>query len=175
MKGVIAGNPGLGYYFFMLEGEKRKRGRPPQKGPAEAAGGEKPGEPVKARRGRPSKKGALDPPANGGGALPAVEGARISRPLLVRGVKEGFYFVAGREGDRSFFRFRDAKGGKRLPDFRHYTGTAREVLRDFFARKTEQDRSFVFVFDKKAEDDFTLYNPDERLIEKALAAGLLRD
>jgi superfamily II DNA or RNA helicase len=94
---------------------------------------------------------------------------------LGRESREGFYFVIGREGDRTFFRLRDAKGGKQLPDFRRHTGTARELLREFFARKDEQDRSFIFAFGGSAEDGYTLYNPDERLIERALSAGLLRD
>ncbi|MDR1949798.1 MAG: DEAD/DEAH box helicase family protein, partial [Spirochaetaceae bacterium] len=131
-----------------MDTEKRKRGRPPK----ERAGGIAA---IGADAGSP------------GAAVPA----RVSP--AARTAREDFCFIVGREGDRSFLRLRDAKGGKQPPDFRRYTGLARESLREFLARKNERDRSFIVTFD--GSDDDTLYNPDDGLIEKALAAGLLRD
>jgi len=89
--------------------------------------------------------------------------------------KAGFYFTIGRTGGRSFLRFHSPKGTKQAPDFRRFTGPVRELLREFIARKNERNSSFIIDFDETKDDDYTLYNPEDRLVEQALAAGILRD
>jgi superfamily II DNA or RNA helicase len=79
-------------------------------------------------------------------------------------------FLIGREDARTFLRL---KAGRQAPDFRYYTGEVREVLRDFMARQQEQ--SYLIDFDGSGGDEPVIFNPDERLIGRALSAGLLRD
>jgi superfamily II DNA or RNA helicase len=86
--------------------------------------------------------------------------------------KTGFYFSVGRARGRSFLRFHSAKGV--APDFRRFTGPVRELLREFLGRKGEQDFSYLINFDEEEDDGYTLYSPEDRLIEQAIAAGLLR-
>ncbi|MDR3170141.1 MAG: DEAD/DEAH box helicase [Treponema sp.] len=92
-----------------------------------------------------------------------------------RAGKEGFYFIIGREENRTCFRFHGAKSGGPIPDFRRYTGIQREVLREFLARRRERELSYIIDFDGTGEDGYTLFNPDDRLIEQTLSAGLLRN
>jgi len=89
--------------------------------------------------------------------------------------KEGLYFTVGRTGERSFLSFHSPKGVKQALDFRRFTGSVRELLREFLARKNERNFSFIINFDEAEDDGYTLYNPEDRLIEQALAAGLLRN
>ncbi|MDR1250097.1 MAG: DUF4442 domain-containing protein, partial [Treponema sp.] len=86
---------------------------------------------------------------------------------------EDFQFILGKEGTRTFLRFREQRGMKRLPDFRRHTGLKRELLREFQVLKRERVVS-DFDYDS-GEDDYTLFNPGEKLIEQALDAGILLD
>ncbi|MDR3334523.1 MAG: DEAD/DEAH box helicase [Treponema sp.] len=92
-----------------------------------------------------------------------------------RAGKEGFYFIIGREENRTFFRFHGSRSGGAIPDFRRYTGLQREVLREFLARRRERELSYIIDFNGTGEDGYTLFNPDDRLIEQTLSAGLLRN
>jgi len=91
------------------------------------------------------------------------------------GDKAGFYFTIGRTGTRSYLSFHSPKGTRQAIDFRRFTGPVRELLREFIARKSERNFSFIIDFDETDDDDYTLYNPDDRLIEQALAARILRN
>jgi superfamily II DNA or RNA helicase len=84
---------------------------------------------------------------------------------------EDFHFVLGREGARTFLRL-EGRGMRQLPDFRRYTGLKRELLREFIALK-RFTLSRVIDFDA-GEDEYTLLNPDEKIIIRALDAGMLR-
>jgi hypothetical protein len=86
---------------------------------------------------------------------------------------EDFYFVLGREGARTFLRLQ-GRGMRQLPDFRRYTGLKRELLREFIALKREFAVSRIIDFDT-GEDEYTLFNPAEKIITQALDAGMLRD
>jgi superfamily II DNA or RNA helicase len=83
---------------------------------------------------------------------------------------EDFHFTLGREGARTFLRL----GGQRrqFPDFRRYTGLKRELLREFISRK-RFIVSEIIDFDA-GEDEYTLFNPGEKLVNQALEAGILR-
>ncbi|MDR2097386.1 MAG: DEAD/DEAH box helicase [Spirochaetaceae bacterium] len=92
----------------------------------------------------------------------------------------GFYFTLERVNngfsDETALRFSGGKGG--LPDYRRYTGSEREALREFLAEHGRQARGFYVDFDgakdgKKPGD--LIFNPENRLIERLLAAGLLRN
>jgi len=89
--------------------------------------------------------------------------------------KDGFYFTVGRTGDRSFLSFNSPKGERQAPDFRRFTGSARELLREFLARKNERNLSFIINLGEAEDNGATLYNPEDRLVEQALDAGLLRN
>ncbi|MDR3341867.1 MAG: DEAD/DEAH box helicase [Treponema sp.] len=137
----------------------------------------------KRKRGRPSKTQLVQDEVVDGAAVEASKGASVpedpkigsSSPRSERLGKEGFYFIIGREENRTFFRFHSSKSGGQLPDFRRYTGIQREVLREFLARKHERELSYIIDFDGTGEDGYTLFNPDDRLIEQALSVGLLRN
>jgi superfamily II DNA or RNA helicase len=87
--------------------------------------------------------------------------------------KDDFCFVIGREDSRTFFRFSNPGLSKgRYPDFRHYTGQKREVLREFLARHKEWNFSFSF---ENPGDEYTLYNPNDNLILAALESRLLQN
>jgi superfamily II DNA or RNA helicase len=86
---------------------------------------------------------------------------------------EDFHFVLDREGTRTFLRLR-GRGIRRLPDFRRYTGLKRELLREFIAQKKEFALSRVIDFDT-GEDEYTLFNPGEKIILQAVDAGILSD
>ncbi|MDR0451657.1 MAG: hypothetical protein LBH15_01280, partial [Treponema sp.] len=62
---------------------------------------------------------------------------------------------------------------RRLPDFRRHTGLKRELLREFIALKRDFAVSRIIDFDT-GEDEYTLFNPGEKIIAQALDAGLLR-
>jgi SNF2 family DNA or RNA helicase len=84
---------------------------------------------------------------------------------------EDFHFILGREGTRTFLRL-EGRGMRQLPDFRRYTGLKRELLREFIALKRFA-LSRVIDFDS-GEDEYTLFDPDEKIIIRALDAGMLR-
>jgi superfamily II DNA or RNA helicase len=63
---------------------------------------------------------------------------------------------------------------RQLPDFRRYTGLKRELLREFIALKKEFVVSQIVDFDA-GEDEYTLFNPAEKIIVRSLDAGMLRD
>ncbi|MDR2134504.1 MAG: DEAD/DEAH box helicase [Treponema sp.] len=63
---------------------------------------------------------------------------------------------------------------RQLPDFRRYTGLKRELLREFIALKREYAVSRIIDFDA-GEDEYTLVNPGETIIRRALDADMLRD
>ncbi|MDR0568564.1 MAG: DEAD/DEAH box helicase [Spirochaetaceae bacterium] len=88
-------------------------------------------------------------------------------------MKEEFYCILGREGERTFLRLQAEGKSRRTPDFRRFTGPQRELLREFLARKRAQEYAFA-DFDGTA-DEYTLMNPDDRLIERALTAEVLRN
>jgi superfamily II DNA or RNA helicase len=91
--------------------------------------------------------------------------------------KEDFYFIIGREGNRTYFRFHNlnAKNPRQIPDFRRFTGVHRELLREFLARKYELEYTYIIDMEGTGNDGYTLLNPEERLIEQALKIGLLRN
>jgi superfamily II DNA or RNA helicase len=99
----------------------------------------------------------------------------ITLPKTERSGKEGFYFMLGREGERAFFRFQTAAKIRQAPDFRRFTGVQRELLRAFLARKHTLEYSYIIDFEGAENDGYTLFDPDDRLIELALDAGLLRN
>ena len=117
---------------------------------------------IKCGRGRPSK--------NTGNPIQPETMAVATKSYTNRAGKVGFCFIIGREGERAFLRLRF---GKQVPDFRYYTGVEREVLREFLARQKEH--LYSFDFEGTVEDEYVIFNPDERLIERVLVAGLLRD
>jgi superfamily II DNA or RNA helicase len=86
---------------------------------------------------------------------------------------DDFSFVLGREGARTFLRLQ-GRGMRQLPDFRRYTGLKRELLREFIVLKREFAVSRIIDFDT-GEDEYTLFNPGEKIITQALDAGLLRN
>ncbi|MDR2052091.1 MAG: DEAD/DEAH box helicase [Treponema sp.] len=86
---------------------------------------------------------------------------------------EDFNFVLGREGTRTFLRLQ-GRGMRQLPDFRRYTGLKRELLREFIALKKEFAVSRIIDFNTGG-DEYTLFNPGEKIIAQALDAGMLRD
>jgi superfamily II DNA or RNA helicase len=85
---------------------------------------------------------------------------------------EDFYFILGKEGARTFLRMRGQRGMRQLPDFRRYTGLKRELLREFHVLKKERVISDWVDYDS-GEDEYTLFNPGEKLINQALDAGIL--
>jgi superfamily II DNA or RNA helicase len=85
---------------------------------------------------------------------------------------EDFYFILGREGARVFLRLQGRRGSP--PDFRRYTGLKRELLREFLALKKGRAVTEVFAVDS-IEDAYTLFDPNEKLINAALEAGVLRN
>jgi superfamily II DNA or RNA helicase len=85
---------------------------------------------------------------------------------------EDFHFILGREGNNTFMRLQGQKGMRRIPDFRRYTGLKRELLREFLALKKELVVSQIIGFDA-AEDEYTLFDPGEKLISRAAEAGIL--
>jgi superfamily II DNA or RNA helicase len=73
-------------------------------------------------------------------------------------------------------RLSGVKGG--LPDYRRYTGVEREALREFLAEYGRQARGFFVDFggdgtEKKSGS--VVFNPESRLIDLLLTAGLLRN
>jgi SNF2 family DNA or RNA helicase len=92
----------------------------------------------------------------------------------------GFYFTLERIDDGfsvgTALRFSGGKGAP--PDYRRYTGLERESLREFLSEHGRQSRGFFVDFGggSAAEKRSPLiFNPESRLIEKLLAAGLLRN
>ncbi|MDR0663375.1 MAG: hypothetical protein LBF80_04765, partial [Spirochaetaceae bacterium] len=92
----------------------------------------------------------------------------------------GFYFTLERIDDGfsggTALRFSGGRGV--LPDYRRYTGVERDALREFLAEHGRQARGFFVDFGggSAAEKRGPLiFNPESRLIEKLLAAGLLRN
>ncbi|MDR1637341.1 MAG: hypothetical protein LBR93_08380, partial [Treponema sp.] len=83
---------------------------------------------------------------------------------------EDFHFTLGREGMRTFLRLQGQR--RQFPDFRRYTGLKRELLREFIGLKKEYIVSDIIDFDA-GEDEYTLFNPGEKLINQALDAGIL--
>ncbi|MDR0495648.1 MAG: hypothetical protein LBG95_08500, partial [Treponema sp.] len=126
----------------------------------------------KQKRGRPRKDEKQAP-------VPAEiinvqnEAANIQKVKNPRD-KAGFYFTVGRTRGRSFLKFHSPKDTKQAPDFRRFTGPVRELLREFLARKSERNYSYIINFDEAEDDGYTLFNPEDRIVEQALAAGILR-
>ncbi|MDR3138824.1 MAG: DEAD/DEAH box helicase [Treponema sp.] len=87
---------------------------------------------------------------------------------------EEFYFILGREGVRTFLRMRGQRGMRQLPDFRRYTGLKRELLREFHVLKRDRVISDWGEYDNE-EDEYTLFNPGEKLLNQALDAGILHN
>ncbi|MCL2880377.1 MAG: hypothetical protein FWF29_09045, partial [Treponema sp.] len=87
--------------------------------------------------------------------------------------KEDFYFTIDREGGHTAFRFHNPGRTQQVPDFRRYTGAERELLREFLAHR--QALEYAYDFEGNGFDTYTLTDPDERLIARTLAAGLLRN
>jgi superfamily II DNA or RNA helicase len=147
-------------------GEKRKRGRPSRKAAVE--------DPPKLESKGRKKRQALDPAVDREEQPPSAgkSGIRTGSPA---GGKDSFYFTIGRAENRTFFRFHNPRGTRQVPDFRRFTGVQREVLREFLARKYEQEYASGIDFEGTGAEGDTLVNPEERLIEQALAAGLLRN
>ncbi|MDR0760338.1 MAG: DEAD/DEAH box helicase [Treponema sp.] len=85
---------------------------------------------------------------------------------------EDFHFVLGKEGTRTFLQMRGQRGMRQLPDFRRYTGLKRELLREFHVLKKERVVSEWVDYDS-GEDEYTLFNPGEKLVNQALDAGIL--
>jgi superfamily II DNA or RNA helicase len=69
-------------------------------------------------------------------------------------------------------RLQGQKDMRRIPDFRRYTGLKRELLREFLTLKKELVVSEVISFDT-VEDGYTLFDPGEKLINRAAEAGML--
>jgi len=88
-------------------------------------------------------------------------------------MKESFYFIIDREGSHTVFRFHNNGRAQQIPDFRRFTGVERELLRDFLAHREALE--YTYDFDGAGTDTYTLTDPDERLIRRALAAGMLRN
>jgi len=128
----------------------------------------------KQKRGRPRKEDEKQSPVSVESTIDRVEPAITQKAKGLRD-KEGLYFTVGRTGERSFLSFHSPKGARQALDFRRFTGSVRELLREFLARKNERNFSFIINFDETEDDGYTLYNPEDRLIEQALAAGLLRN
>ncbi|MDR0472700.1 MAG: DEAD/DEAH box helicase [Treponema sp.] len=122
------------------------------------------------KRGRPQKVATVSPFETKSSSDESTAGEKA----VNQRDKESFYFTTGRTGGRSFIRFCPPKSGRQAPDFRRFTGPVRELLREFIARKNERSFSYINL-DEVEEDDYTLYNPEERFIEQALAAGILRN
>ena len=127
----------------------------------------------KRTRGRPRKDETLLP-------LPAEAKNSADESTIIQKAKNprdkaAFYFTIGRTGARSFLRINSSKSLRQAPDYRRFTGPVRELLREFLARKNERNFSFIIDFDEAGDDDYTLYNPEDRLIEQAIAAGILRN
>ena len=87
--------------------------------------------------------------------------------------KESFYFIIDREDRHTTFRFCNPGRTQQVPDFRRYTGVERELLREFLVHRQALEDSYDF--DGSGFDTYTIANPVERLIRRALAAGLLRN
>ena len=90
-----------------------------------------------------------------------------------KGSKDDFHFIIDREGSNTTFRFSSPGRTRQIPDFRRFTGAERELLREFIAQRHSLD--YTFDFEGAASDTYTITNPNERLIRRALAAGLLRN
>ncbi|GHV75939.1 helicase SNF [Spirochaetia bacterium] len=93
---------------------------------------------------------------------------------VVASLKADFYFTLGKDGNRTVFRFNSLKGGPAVPDYRRFTGTERELLREFCARCDEQDQVHSVNLEKTGDAN-TLFDPGDRLPGLAISAGLLRD
>ena len=92
----------------------------------------------------------------------------------------GFYFTFERVDDGfsagTALRFSGVKGS--LPDYRRYTGLEREALREFLTEYGRQARVFFVDFGgggAAKTPGSVVFNPENRLIERLLAAGLLRN
>ncbi|MDR0997790.1 MAG: DEAD/DEAH box helicase [Treponema sp.] len=85
---------------------------------------------------------------------------------------EDFHLILGKEGTRTFLRLHGQR--RQFPDFRRYTGLKRELLREFISLKKEFIVSDIIDFEA-GEDEYTLFNPGEKLINQALEAGILRN
>ncbi|MDR1447067.1 MAG: hypothetical protein LBI90_09260, partial [Treponema sp.] len=159
---------------------KGKRGRPPlnaktKRTPQTAAPAkEAPEVNAVKRRGRPPKNALLNAGTEPEAAEKAPVSRRVSPQDAVGSSKTGFYFSLGREGPGIVFHLHTNKGSAQVPDYRRYTGTERELLREFQARRRAEEGDFSFRFDGVLEEN-TLRNPGGGLIELALSAGLLRD
>jgi superfamily II DNA or RNA helicase len=96
-------------------------------------------------------------------------------------LKGSFAFILECDNHGPLLRF----PGAEVPDFRRYTGVERETLRLFQAALNKEDRSFYIgienFFSEDGKDAGTkagadaLRDPDNRLLEMALSAGLLRN
>jgi SNF2 family DNA or RNA helicase len=93
----------------------------------------------------------------------------------------GFYFTLERV-DNGFsletaLRFSGGRGA--LPDYRRYTGVEREALREFLAEHGRQARGLFVDLGGGAgaagKAGALVFNPENRLVERLLAAGLLRN
>lgn len=76
--------------------------------------------------------------------------------------------VPERDANGTSLRFRGEAGA----DYRRYTGTEREVLREFRARRNISSETFNFASDNFS-DDAVVRDPDDGLLELALNAGVL--
>ena len=90
-------------------------------------------------------------------------------------VEKAFYFVISRNAGLTFFRLHilNDKIIRQFPDFRRFTGTQRELLREFILQKKAFDSTCGF--DYGVYDEYTLINPSEKLLHLTLNAGLLRN
>jgi hypothetical protein len=85
---------------------------------------------------------------------------------------EDFHFILGRDGTRTFLRLCGQR--RQVPDYRRYTGLKRELLREFISLKEEH--IIPEIIDPGAErNDHSLFNPGEKLVNRALEAGILRN
>jgi SNF2 family DNA or RNA helicase len=63
-----------------------------------------------------------------------------------------------------------------LPDYRRYTGVEREALREFLAEYNRQPGTFFIDFGGETKKNgIVVFNPEQRLIRRLLAASLLRN
>ena len=83
--------------------------------------------------------------------------------------KSRLLFIIG-EDECAFLRLRF---GQQVPDFRYHTARNGKCCGNFW--HGNRNASTALTLRGKAEDEYVIFNPDERLIEWALIAGLLRD
>ncbi|MDR1149927.1 MAG: DEAD/DEAH box helicase [Spirochaetaceae bacterium] len=84
-------------------------------------------------------------------------------------------FTTGKERNTSG-RQTARKSAVNIPDYRRYTGAEREALREFMADYNRQTRSFFVDWDsREKQPGAAVFNPEPRLINRILAAGLLRN